>query len=316
MTRHLIIATLAAALTTTSMAQNGLTAAEEEMLRHAVEAADDGREEEAAEVLLTMRKAHPDNYAVGYELGYALMMKKDYEGAARIFHSLRSHKEADDLTYVMEGNALDYMGRRGDAVRAYREGLGRFPSSGRLMMEMGNIKLSDEQYEVAVEWYVKGVEAEPQLASNYYRAATLLLSSSDAASGLAAGEAFMMLSPSGERSRAMSKALSDAYETLLAADTAVGPGLSALRRVAEMKSRLLDSGREEAYGGETGRRVREVEEAIRAAGHWTAYCAWLTRMGDEAKFSGWMAFHENDMERFAQWFGEEGSALIDNVFDR
>lgn len=315
MTKNLIIAALAI-FPVLAAAQDRLTAEEDDALRQAVEASDNGREDEAVESLLLLRKAHPNDYAINYELGYALMMKKDYEGAAKTFRALQNRKESDDLTYAMEGNALDYMGKRGDALRTYRKGLDRFPNSGRLMMELGNIKLSDEQYEAALEWYVRGMEAEPSFPSNYFRAAALLLNSSDTDGGLAAGEAFMMLNPSGDRSRTMSKMLSDAYRTLLATDTAAGKEQTELRRVAEKKSRLLDMGRSESACGATGQRVRAVEEAIRAAGHWTAYCAWLTRMGDEARFRGWMGFHENDLERFAEWFGSEGERLIDREFDR
>lgn len=313
--RNLAIVALAA-IPAMAGAQDRLTAEEDDALRQAMEASDNGREDEAVETLLLLRKAHHDDYAINYELGYALMMKRDYEGAARTFRTLQSRKEADDLTYVMEGNALDYMGKRGDALRTYGKGLDRFPNSGRLMMEVGNIKLSDEQYEAALEWYVRGMEAEPRFPSNYFRAATLLLNSSDTEGGLAAGEAFMMLSPSGDRARTMSKMLSDAYGTLLATDTAAREEQTELRRVAEKKSRLLDKCRSESTCGATGQRVRAVEEAIRAAGHWTAYCAWLTRMGDEARFRGWMGFHENDLERFAEWFGSEGEKLIDREFDR
>ena len=110
--------------------------------------------------------------------------------------------------------------------------------------------------------------------------------------------------------------LGTAYGTLLATDTAAREEQTELRRVAEKKSRLLDKCRSESACGATGQRVRAVEEAIRAAGHWTAYCAWLTRMGDEARFRGWMGFHENDLERFAEWFGSEGEKLIDREFDR
>lgn len=316
MMRTFAIATLLTAIPAMAWAQDRLTAEEDYALRQAVEASDNGREDEAVESLLLLRKAHPDDYAINYELGYALMMKKDYAGAVRTFRALQSRKEADDLTYVMEGNALDYMGKRGDALRAYMKGLGRFPNSGRLMMEVGNIKLSDEQYEAALEWYVRGMEAEPRFPSNYFRAAALLLNSSDTDGGLSAGEAFMMLSPIGDRSRTMSKMLSDAYGTLLAADTAEVKEQTELRRVTEKKSRLLDRGRGESASYAVGQRVRAVEEAIRAAGHWTAYCAWLTRMGDEAIFRGWMGFHENDLERFAEWFGSEGEKLIDREFGR
>ncbi len=276
----------------------GLTDDELRTMEHAAADADGGEAASAVAAMEALARLHPDNYAVGYELGYTQIANGEYRRAAATFRKLQGHKDCDDRSYQMEGNALDYMGQRGDAMRAYRRGLARFPRSGRLMMEMGNMSLSDGDYDTALRLYEQGVEAEPSFASNYYRAAWVLLQSSAAESGLALGEAFLLMEPTGERAETMSRMVCDTYRAMSPRGDA-----TTIRRVAETKRALLSLRRGESDSSAAGARVRAVEEAIAEAGHWTAYCAWLVRKCDADGLSAWMTFNEAAMESFAEWFG-------------
>lgn len=276
----------------------GLTAEELQTLEQAVRDADSGEAARAVAAMEELARRRPDSYAVGYEQGYTLIANGEHGRAAEAFRKLQSHKECDDRAFQMEGNALDYMGRRGDAMRAYRRGLSRFPRSGRLLMEMGNMSLADGDYDTALRLFEQGVEAEPGFASNYYRAAWLLLQSSAAESGLALGEAFLLMEPTGERAETMSRMVCDTYRAMSPRGAA-----TTMRRVAETKRALLSLRRGESESETAGARVRAVEEAIMAAGHWGAYCAWLVRKCDADGLSAWMTFNEAAMESFAEWFG-------------
>lgn len=277
---------------------DGLTDEELQTIEQAAVDADSGEAARAVAAMEALARLHPDSYAVGYELGYTLIANGEYRRAAETFRKLQGHKGSDDRTFQMEGNALDYMGRRGDAMRAYRRGLSRFPRSGRLLMEMGNMSLSDGDYDTALRLYEQGVEAEPGFASNYYRAAWVLLQSSAAESGLALGEAFLLMEPTGERAETMSRMVCDTYRAMSPRGAA-----TTIRRVAETKRALLALRRGESESAAAGARVRAVEEAIAASGHWNAYCAWLVRKCDADGLSAWMTFNEAAMESFAEWFG-------------
>lgn len=275
-----------------------LTDAELRALEQAARDADNGGAPQAVAAMEELARRRPDSYAVGYELGYTLLANGEYGRAAATFRNLQAHKGCDDRAFQMEGNALDYMGRRGDAMRAYRRGLARFPHSGRLMMEMGNMSLSDGDYDTALRLFEQGVEAEPGFASNYYRAAWVLLQSSAAESGLALGEAFLLMEPTGERAETMSRMVCDTYRAMSPRGSA-----TTMRRVAETKRALLALRRGESESATAGARVRAVEEAIMSAGHWNAYCAWIVRKCDADGLSAWMTFNEAAMESFAEWFG-------------
>lgn len=273
--------------------------------------ADGGYAWRAVETLEQMARRHPESYVVAYELGYAQMANMEYAKAAETFRRLESHKEADDRAWQMEGNALDYLGRRGDASRAYRRGLERHPRSGRLLMEMGNMKMADGDYDGAVEMFVRGVEAEPGFSSNYYRAAWLLLQSNMAASGLALGEAFLMIEPTGERAKTMVRMIGDTYMAM-----ARGGDMTTARKVSEVKRAMLATRRGESESDKAAEIMTALEEAIMGAGHWGAYCAWLTKESDRDGFGAWMTFHEQEMESFATWFGGEGGRKREVIFGK
>lgn len=298
-------------LLTTANALAQLTPDESETLRQAAIDADDGHPDRAVTAIEKIAHQHPDNYAVAYELGYAHMAAGSYKKAADTFHRIQSFKDADDKAWQMEGNALDYLGRHGDAARAYRRGLERFPRSGRLLMEMGNLSMADAQYDAALHQFLRGIDAEPSFPSNYFRAAWLLLQSNAAESGLAIAEAFMLLEPTGERAKTISQMLGDTYRAM-----ARGGNSTTVRKVAETKKALLAMGRGECESDAVAYHVRQVEQAILDAGHWDAYCAWLTKESDTDGLKAWMSFHEQDMENFALWFGSDGDIIIRRVFGK
>ncbi|MDD7725901.1 MAG: tetratricopeptide repeat protein [Bacteroidales bacterium] len=280
---------------------------EQEMrtMEAAAEDADNGYAWRAVEAMEELARKYPESFAVAYELGYAQMANMEYAKAAETFRKLEGHKDADDRVWQMEGNALDYMGRRGDASRTYRRGLERHPKSGRLLMEMGNMRMADGDYDGAVGLFERGIEAEPGFASNYYRAAWLLLQSSTPQSGLALGEAFLMMEQTGERAKTMIKMVGDTYIRM----SRRGGEMTTARRVAEAKRAMLAMRRGESDNDKAAEIMTAVEEAIERAGHWYAYCAWLTKESDKDGFGAWMTFHEPDMEAFAVWFGGEGERI-------
>lgn len=311
----------ASALATGAAAQ--LTEGEQSQMLAAMEMADNGRAARAVEVLTSLAAAHPKEAEVRYELGYALMKDYKFDRAAATFRSLRG--EIGDAAYQMEGNALDMAGRRGDAVRTYREGLKAYPASGRLKMELGTVRMQEEDYDGALALYRSGIESEPGFASNYYRAAWILFNSSAPEEGLACAEAFIAMERRGERVEEMSgmlyaaraKALRQAAERGgdAATEGAASAGYSAqadgdhptLRALTAAKRAALDG--PDTPSGATETLVRQFELRVLAAGHWDAYCRWLMRKGAEEEFAAWMSLHADMMERFAIWLADNGDIV-------
>ncbi len=319
---RLLLSILIPFFLTTPNAIAQLTPDESEALRLATIDADDGHADRAVAAIKKIAVRHPDNYAVAYELGYAHMAAGSYKKAADTFHRIQSLKEADDKAWQMEGNALDYLGRRGDAVRVYRDGLKKFPKSGALIMELGTIRMREKDYAGALEMYERGVAADPDYAPNYYRAAWINFHSNAPWDGIAQAERFMVMELKGERVEEMSKMTFDAYAALIS--TAVQDDKDGTISQAATELGFDPKGGEEAVtlriacgvkkalhamraeDGSVAASVWDFEERVAGAGHWEAYCRWLLRKGREEEFGAWLSLHEDLMERFAEWMGENG----------
>ncbi len=310
----------AATIGTRGYAQTTISEADQAAIVKAIEQADNGGADRAAETLERLCAKYPNEAALRYELGYAQMKDYRYERAAKTFRSLRGVAEMGELPWQMEGNALDLAGRRGDAVRVYQDGMKRFPKSGALIMELGTIRMQEEDYAGALEMYERGVAVAPDYAPNYYRAAWIHFHSDAPWDGIAMAERFIAMDVKGERVEEMSQMTFDAYAALILAavksdkdgiigraatelgfDPQRGKATITLRVVCGVKKALHITRPED---GSVAASVWDFEERVAGAGHWEAYCRWLLRKGREEEFSGWLALHEDLMERFAEWMGE------------
>lgn len=317
-----ILAALAtAAIGTQGRAQTTISDTDQAAIVKAIEQADNGGADRATETLEKLCAKYPSEAALRYELGYAQMKDYRYERAAKTFRSLRGVAEMGALPWQMEGNALDLAGRRGDAVRVYRDGLNRFPKSGALIMELGTIRMQEEDYAGAIEMYERGVAADPDYAPNYYRAAWIHFHSDAPWDGIALAERFMAMELKGERVEEMSQMTFEAYAALIRlavkedrdgtiALTAMELGITPQKEGGDVSLRVVCGVKKALHatrpdGGGVAASVWDFEERVAKAGHWEAYCRWLLRKGREDEFSGWLALHEDLMERFAEWMGRE-----------
>ena len=318
-----LAAIAAATISAHGYAQTAISEEDQAAIVKAIEQADNGGADRAAETLERLCAKYPTEAALRYELGYAQMKDYRYERAAKTFRSLRGVAEMGELPWQMEGNALDLAGRRGDAVRVYQDGLKKFPNSGALIMELGTIKMQEEDYAGAIEMYERGVEADPDYAPNYYRAAWIHFHSDAPWDGIPFAERYMAMEMKGERVEEMSRMTYEAYAALIRAavkadkDGTIGRAATELgfdpQRSGETMSLRVVCGVKKALHitrpeeGSLAASVWDFEERVAGAGHWEAYCRWLLRKGREEEFGGWLALHENLMERFAEWMGSTSS---------
>lgn len=182
-----------------------------DLAREAIELMDNGQVDESIPLLKEAEKLDPDNYIYSYELAYAHYMKQDYRTAEKFLKRLLKHKDVTDQTYQMLGNAYDMQGKPAKAIQAYEQGLERFPSSGKLYLEMTVMQLGKQDYDRALAYAEKGIEVDPLYPSNYYWAAKLFLHSTEEVWGMIYGEVFMNLERGTARTAEISKLLYDTY---------------------------------------------------------------------------------------------------------
>lgn len=173
---------------------NALSQEDRELLTKATEMVDMGLTEAVIPDFDYLAKKYPDNYLVQYERLYNLYLLGRYDEVIKEEKKLRSLKNSDVLMYLILGNSYDNTGNSKKAEEIYREGLRYYPDSGQLLMEIGTLYLQEGDYNTALEYYNHGIVAQPNFASNYYRAAPLYMASeNDKVWGLVYAESAILL---------------------------------------------------------------------------------------------------------------------------
>lgn len=188
-----------------------------EQIREAVTLMDNGSIGTAISILNNVLEQEPDNYTALYELGYAHYINENYVKAVEVFNKAISHKECNDQTFAMLGNSYDMAGYREKAIEVYKIGAEKFPNSAYMQNELGTMALKQHNYEEALEYYLKGILADPTFAPCYYRAALILLNNAnDPTWGFVYGEMYLAMERyNADRIDDISNLLNDAYRRIL-----------------------------------------------------------------------------------------------------
>lgn len=219
MKKLLLLLIFAATVVLTSPAQTDrkdMSEAAVARLDKAVTLMDNGMAETALEILENLDKEYPDNYTVLYEMCYAHSVMGNLKRVVELCKRLEKHPAADFQVYHMEGNALDNMGKRKEAIKTYNRGLERFPDAALLYVEQGTIAQNEKDYDKAVEMFEKAIEVQPEQPSAYYNLARLFAMSTEPFWAIMYAEAARLLSMNYDfyldRSDEMSSLLYDLYK--------------------------------------------------------------------------------------------------------
>lgn len=180
--------------------------------QEAIKLMDNGKLDESIELLKEAQKLDPERFDYPYELAYAHYLKEDYKSAIKILEQNINHKDVTERLFQLLGNSYDVLGKFEKAFESYDAGLKKFPNSGMIYLEKGNVYWNKKEYGKALTFYEKGIEVDPKFPSNYFRATKVYCSSSEEVWGMIYGELFMNLERNSKRTSEISKLLFDTYK--------------------------------------------------------------------------------------------------------
>jgi tetratricopeptide (TPR) repeat protein len=183
-----------------------------ELLLRAIKTMDNGDPSSAITTLDSARQMDPTDFVYDYEMAFAFQMLKDHNSAIKHLETAVRFANANDQCYQMLGNNYDYNGDRTKAIEVYKEGLKKFPNSGKLYVELGVIAQDEKEYDKAIECWEKGISVDPLYASNYYRLAKLFSLSTDRIWAIFYGEMFLNMEWNSKRTEEISKIIYNAYK--------------------------------------------------------------------------------------------------------
>jgi tetratricopeptide (TPR) repeat protein len=317
--------------------------------KNAIQLMDDGKYDESIEILKESGKLDPDNYLYPYEIGYALLLKKEYKKASKYFEKVVKMDGINAQCYQMLGNSYSIGGKKEKALDAYQRGLEIYPNSGRLYLEIGN--LYQEDLNKALEYYEKGVEVDPEFASNYYWLAKIFCNSDNEMWGMLYGEIFMNIERGSKRTEEISKLLFDTYksEIKISSDSTMSvsfckdhimgnepgaiplsmvyePGLAfaavnaksiTLESLNSIRKEFIDFYNDKKFNESHPNIIFEWHNKLINDNYFDCYNYWLMMQGSPEEFGAWYSSNENRFREFIKWFSDNPLLINkDNKFHR
>ena len=150
-------------------------------------------------------------------------LKRDFVKASEGAKVLIERDDADVVTFQIAGNVYKALEQVKDCEKMYKNALKKFPRSGPLYSEYGELLWAIKDYSAITQWE-KGIEVDPAYSGNYYNAALFYFYSKDKVWGLLYGEIFVNMESLSERGAAMKQMLLQGYKEKLFAEADIMKG--------------------------------------------------------------------------------------------
>ena len=305
---------------------------------------EEGKFKESIDLLKKAKKLDPDRIIYTYEIAYALYSQGQYKKAVKEMKKIISHKDVSDQYFQMLGNSYDNAGMPEEALKAYKQGLERFPNSGKLYVEQGILEYIRGNYDTAIDYWEKGIEVEPTFASNYYWLGKIYSFSDERIWSVLYGEAFINLERNSKRTTEMSKILFDTYKASIkvTSDTsaavsfskqmlvnpslefempftmsyemtmAVAMPMDAMSNDFEISISYLNALRQNFIAGwfqqekedDHPNLLFDFHRELREQEFFESYNYWFLMMGNEEEFENWLETNEAKYDEFINWFSD------------
>jgi tetratricopeptide (TPR) repeat protein len=324
----------------------GQTDKEKALLKgqEAIKLMDDGKTDESISLLKEAQKLDPERFDYPYEMAYAHFLKEDYKETIKILEKNIDHKDVTERLFQLLGNTYDITGKSDKAFEVYDAGLHKFPNSGMIYLEKGNVYWGKKEYAKALPFYEKGIELDPAFPSNYYRAARIYCSSTEEVWGMIYGEIFINLERNSKRTAEISKLLYDTYKSEIKFVNDTSMTVSFCQQMSMNVNDLSDPKNiklpfcmiyeptllipiafEKTVDINSLDRIRkgfvenyfkmghnkthpnilfDYQDKLLKAGHLEAYNHWLLLKGDEEGFEKWQQGNKEKWEGFIKWFSD------------
>jgi tetratricopeptide (TPR) repeat protein len=164
-------------------------------------------------ILVLNRAIQKDNSDIELQkdLAMSYYMKRDYAKALDAAKELLDRSDADEVSFQIAGNVYKALEEMKDCEKLYKKALKKFPKSGPLYNEYGELLWATKNT-TAVELWEKGIQIDPSYAGNYYNAAVYYFKNKERVWSLIYGEIFVNMESLSERAVTMKQLLLQAYK--------------------------------------------------------------------------------------------------------
>jgi Tfp pilus assembly protein PilF len=164
-------------------------------------------------VLNEALKKDQQNLELLKDLAFNYYLEKEYDKGIAIARPAVERPDADVQAYQVLALLYKAIDQFKECERLYRSGIKRFPRSGVLYNEYGEMLWSRQDYDGIKQWE-KGIEIDPNYSTNYYNAAKYYFSTQDKVWAILYGEIFLNLESYSKRTAEIKELLLEGYKKL------------------------------------------------------------------------------------------------------
>ncbi|MCR6722387.1 MAG: hypothetical protein NVV59_19325 [Chitinophagaceae bacterium] len=167
--------------------------------------------------------ADQNNLEMQKDLVMCYYLKRDYVRAMEGVKSLVDRPDADEVSFQIAGNVYKALEEVKECEKMYKKALKKFPKSGPLYSEYGELLWSAKKFDAIDQWE-KGIEVDPAYSGNYYNAAMHYYYAKDKIWTIIYGEIFINMESRSERGASMKELLLKAYKEKVFAEADIMKG--------------------------------------------------------------------------------------------
>jgi len=157
----------------------------------------------------------PQNIEISKDIALNYFLQKDYTKAIETVKPLLDRSDADDQCFQIAGSIYKALGQEKEGEKIYKKGIKKFPQSGSLYNEFGELLFAVND-PAAIKQWEKGIEADAGYSGNYYNASKYYYVINDAAWSIIYGEIFLNLEAQTGRTAEIKNTLLNSYKKLFA----------------------------------------------------------------------------------------------------
>lgn len=173
------------------------------------------KQEDFTNTLMILGKAlemEPQNLMILKDVALTYYLAGDFKRAAARIFPLTDRVDADVQVFQIAGNIFKASEDSRTCDKLYKKGLKKFPKSGALYSEYGDLKWSLEKPEEAIQQWEAGINSDPSHSGNYYHAAKFYFAAADKVRSIIYGEIFTNLESYSVRTSEIKILLIESYK--------------------------------------------------------------------------------------------------------
>jgi tetratricopeptide (TPR) repeat protein len=265
-------------------------------------------------------RTDPQNLEILKDLAFSYYLQKNFSQALETAKPLIDRPDADVPCFQILGMVYNAIEERKECEKMYKQGIKRFPKSGVLYNEYGEMLWTKQDYE-AIKLWEKGIDVDPNFSSNYYNAAKFYYFTVDKVWSIIYGEIFVNLESYSKRTSEIKQILLQSYKKLFSDPklsknqnaknafvvaylavtndqaAAISTGISA-ESLTALRSRFILEWFEH-YAPNFPFRLFDYHRQLMKAGLFDAYNQWIFGAAQNLPaFQAWTASHSDEYSRF------------------